>query len=197
MKFLTILVLLTIILIPALFADETGYASWYAGKYHGRQTASGEIFDTNKFTAAHKTLPFDTVVKVTNLENGKSTVVRINDRGPFIEGRIIDLSLAAAKDIDIVNSGVAKVKITIVEGDAGKAENYVYKIQIAAFSNLKNAQAASTKVKAAGLSPAIEKAGTIYRVVVPNIRQDNIEKSEEILKSNGFKDYLVKKEIKL
>ena len=90
---------------------ETGYASFYSDKFDGRLTSNGETFRQNKFTAAHKKLAFGTSVKVTNLANDKSVVVRINDRGPFVSGRIIDLSKAAAKQIDMVGAGVAKVKI--------------------------------------------------------------------------------------
>lgn len=93
-----------------------GRASYYADKYHGRMTANGEIFDKRAMTAAHKTLPFNTVVRVTNLDNGKSVVVRINDRGPFIKGRTIDLSEKAAEDIAMVNKGVVDIKMEIVEG---------------------------------------------------------------------------------
>lgn len=98
-------------------AGETfkGYASFYADKFHGRKTSSGEVFDMNGFTAAHRTLPFGTKVKVTNIKNGKSIVVKINDRGPFKEERIIDLSKAAAESIDMVNDGVAEVEIKILE----------------------------------------------------------------------------------
>jgi len=99
-------------------SSESGVASYYAHKYHGRMTASGERFDMNALTAAHKTLPFGTKVKVTNLENGKSVTVRITDRGPFVKGRVIDLSLAAAKKIDMVKAGVAQVEIRRVGGDA-------------------------------------------------------------------------------
>lgn len=91
--------------------SETGMASFYADKYVGRKTSNGEKFKQNKLTAAHKTLPFGTKVKVTNLNNGQSVKVRINDRGPFIQGRIIDLSKKAAKKIDMVNAGVTKVTI--------------------------------------------------------------------------------------
>lgn len=90
---------------------ETGLASFYADKYVGRKTSNGETFRQNKLTAAHKTLPFGTKVKVINQNNGKSVKVRINDRGPFIQGRIIDLSKKAAKKIDMVNDGVTKVRI--------------------------------------------------------------------------------------
>lgn len=90
---------------------ESGYASYYADKYEGRKTSNGEIFRQRKLTAAHKSLPFGTKVKVTNLSNGRTVKVRINDRGPFIEGRIIDLSKAAAKKVDMISAGVTKVKI--------------------------------------------------------------------------------------
>lgn len=90
---------------------ETGLASFYSENYNGRKTANGEIYHSAKLTAAHKTLPFGTKVKVTNLSNGKSVKVRINDRGPFIPGRIIDLTRAAARKIDMENAGVVKVKI--------------------------------------------------------------------------------------
>ncbi len=92
-----------------------GYASYYAEKFHGKKTASGEIFDMNSLTAAHRTLPFGTICKVTNLENNKSVIVRINDRGPFIESRILDLSKGAARAIDGLAAGIIKVKIEILE----------------------------------------------------------------------------------
>jgi rare lipoprotein A len=90
---------------------ETGYASFYSDKFDGRSTSNGETFRQNKLTAAHKKIAFGTSVKVTNLANDKSVIVRINDRGPFVSGRIIDLSKAAAKQIDMIGAGVAKVKI--------------------------------------------------------------------------------------
>ena len=92
-----------------------GYASYYADKFHGRQTANGEIFNMHDYTAAHRNLPFDTVLLVTNLENGKKVKVRINDRGPYVKGRILDLSLQAAKDIGLINSGVAKVQLKVLK----------------------------------------------------------------------------------
>jgi len=96
-----------------------GVASYYADDYHGKQTSNGEIFDMNELTAAHRTLPFGTTARVTNLENKKSVVVRINDRGPFKEGRIIDLSLAAAKELDLIRTGTARVKIEVLEWGDG------------------------------------------------------------------------------
>jgi rare lipoprotein A len=93
---------------------EKGIASWYGEPYHGRRTASGEVYDMHAITAAHKTLPFGTVVKVDRRDTGADVKVRINDRGPFIEGRIIDLSYAAAKIIGLDIDGVAPVKIKVV-----------------------------------------------------------------------------------
>ncbi len=93
---------------------QEGEASYYAHKYHGRTTANGEVYDENKMTAAHKTLPFGTTVRVTNLANGKKVVVRINDRGPFVKGRIIDLSYKAAGELDYISRGVVKVRVEIL-----------------------------------------------------------------------------------
>ena len=90
---------------------ETGLASWYGRRFHGRLTASGEVFDQEKFTAAHRTLPWGSRAKVTNLANGKSVEVRINDRGPFGKGRIIDVSRAAARVLGIVESGITTVRV--------------------------------------------------------------------------------------
>ena len=92
----------------------TGLASWYGAKHHGKRTASGEIFDQNKFTAANRTLPWGSIVKVTNLDNGKAVEVRINDRGPFTKGRIIDLSRAAARALGMVESGVSPVRMELL-----------------------------------------------------------------------------------
>ena len=94
---------------------ESGQASFYAMKYHSRKTASGERLDQYAFTAAHRTLPFGTKVKVTNLENGKSVTVKINDRGPFVKGRVIDLTQAAFKKIGDTGSGLIDVRIVVVE----------------------------------------------------------------------------------
>src|SRR3954451_24953758 len=90
---------------------ETGIASWYGVPYHGRRSASGEVYDMHQRTAAHRSLPFETWVEVTNLANGRNVAVRINDRGPFVGGRIIDLSQAAASDIGMLRSGTARVQL--------------------------------------------------------------------------------------
>jgi len=97
-----------------------GVASYYADDYHGKLTSNGEVFNMNDLTAAHRTFPFGTSVRVTNLENKKTVVVRVNDRGPFKDGRIIDLSLAAAKELDLIRNGTARVKLEVLEWGDGK-----------------------------------------------------------------------------
>ena len=138
---------------------QTGTASWYGSKYHGRKSSNGEIYNKNKLTAAHPSLPFGTEVKVTNLSNNQSVVVRITDRGPFKGRRIIDLSEAAARKIDMIRSGVATVKMEVLTKpesevpsetalvDSVVAEVY-YVVQAGSFSDLKNAEMQSEKIKA-------------------------------------------------
>lgn len=94
--------------------DTVGMASWYGGRYHGRTTASGDIFDKNAITAAHRTLPFGSWVQVTNLANGRSMTVKINDRGPFIDGRIIDVSRQVAERLGFIQQGVTRVRVRLV-----------------------------------------------------------------------------------
>ena len=95
--------------------SETGYASWYGPGFHGKRTASGEIYDQYDYTAAHKRLPFGTIVMVEDLETHKQVMVRINDRGPYVRGRIIDLSYKAAENLDMFQRGVIKVRIQVMQ----------------------------------------------------------------------------------
>ena len=111
--FATTLALLTLATGCASSTSD-GLASYYADKYQGHKTASGERFDTARLTAAHRTLPFGTKVRVTNLDNGRSVVVRLNDRGPVVSGRVIDMSPAAAKQLDMLRAGVARVKLEVL-----------------------------------------------------------------------------------
>ncbi len=110
--FLPALLVLILFTSCGKYVTQTGKASYYADKYDGRKTSSGEIFRQSKLTAAHPSLPFGTIVTVKNLSNGKTVDVRINDRGPYARGRIIDLSRRAASDIDMIRYGVVKVKIS-------------------------------------------------------------------------------------
>ena len=107
---------------PATKHALDGTASWYGPGFHGKKTASGEIYDQNKLTAAHKTVPLGSKARVTNLENGNSVEVEINDRGPFVKGRIIDLSRAAAGALGIVESGTAPVQIELIRDSTGVTE---------------------------------------------------------------------------
>lgn len=133
--------------------SQTGVASYYGGMFHGRKTASGEIFNKNAYTAAHKTLALGSYVLVTNLRNGRKVIVRINDRGPFSHNRIIDLSVRAAKEIGMLHTGIAKVKIEAMQVDrqgyiSGKGAESLYKL--AKNSGL------SLKVKGSGKNFAIK-----------------------------------------
>lgn len=124
---------------------ETGLASWYGDPYHGRRTSSGEVYDMNQLTAAHRDLPLGTWAMVTNLENGRSVEVRINDRGPFKEDRIIDLSYAAARLIGLVGPGTARVRIQVTQlptgAFGGTQAGVAYAVQAGSFTSEANARA--------------------------------------------------------
>jgi rare lipoprotein A len=118
-----VLVALCALLTGCASSRSEGIASYYADKYQGRKTANGETFDTAKLTAAHRTLPFGTRVRVTSLTNGRSVDVRINDRGPFVAGRVIDLSPAAARKLDMIRAGIVRVKLDILGSGAVASAN--------------------------------------------------------------------------
>lgn len=117
---------------------EEGVASWYGVPFDGHRTSNGEIYDMHQFTAAHRTLPFNSVVRVTNLQNGKQTEVRINDRGPFVGNRVIDLSLSAAQAIEMVGPGTAQVRLEIVGGPNPTVG--FFGVQVGAFLREENAE---------------------------------------------------------
>lgn len=189
-KLLTPLLFITCL---SVFAAQEGIASWYGGKFQGRTTANGEIFDTNKFTAAHKSLPFGTMVKVTNLENGRTTIVRINDRGPFIPGRIIDLSRAAAMEIGMTGRGIARVRIDELESNL--PEQY-YLIQFGAFGSKANAEKLKNHLIASGLNVVLEKTSSgINRVLLKSISASKLEELKKKLVRQGISNYLVRRQI--
>jgi rare lipoprotein A len=164
---------------PGKGRTEKGLASWYGEPYHGRRTASGEIYDMHELTAAHRTLAFGTVVEVTRRDTGAEVRVRVNDRGPFVRGRIIDLSYAAARKIDLDRDGVAPVKVRVVGFDdtprtspAGPERSAGHPgdggclwVQVGAFADLSNARRAERRLEAAG-EPAVivEGPGGLHRV---------------------------------
>ncbi len=125
--------------LPHVGDEESGIASWYGHPYHGRASSSGEIYDMEKLTAAHRTLPFGTVVEVRDLDNGRAVSVRINDRGPFVEGRIIDLSRAAARDIHMLGPGTANVRLRVASLPNAIPDGY-FAVQTGAFRQRANAE---------------------------------------------------------
>ena len=152
----------------AVGSTETGVASWYGHPYHGRASASGEIYDMEKLTAAHRTMPFHTWVRVSCLENGKSVEVRINDRGPFVGDRIIDLSKAAARKIDMLGPGTAKVKVEVIRTPQGPAVPR-FAIQVGAFRDRGNAERLEREMKRKyGATRLVRHEGTpvMWRVLV-------------------------------
>jgi len=130
---------------PVLYS-ESGTASWYGPPYHNRPGANGEVYDMNALTAAHKTLPLNSLVRVTNVTTGNSTIVRITDRGPFIGDRIIDLSLAAAKAVDVWRSGTALVKVDVLSAPAPIATGGRWAVQIGAFQSRRTAAELKSKL---------------------------------------------------
>ncbi|MGA8037928.1 MAG: septal ring lytic transglycosylase RlpA family protein [Candidatus Acidiferrales bacterium] len=148
---------------------EEGVASWYGVPFNGRRTSNGEIYDMHTFTAAHRTLPFNTVVRVTNLRNGKQTEVRINDRGPFVANRIIDLSLAASQAIEMVGTGTAQVRLEIVSATANPTTGD-FGVQVGAFLQAGNADRLKAQLEQqyppVSVAPYDSPNGTFYRVRV-------------------------------
>ena len=145
-----------VVLPSAVGYVEQGVASWYGPDFHGGRTATGETYDMHAMTGAHPTLPLPTWVRVTNLENGKSVVVRLNDRGPFARGRIIDLSRAAAESLDMVRAGTARVEVqSLATGgalqSATPAAPAAYYAQAGAFGSRENAEALAGRLREAGI----------------------------------------------
>jgi rare lipoprotein A len=184
-----------------------GIASWYGPKFHGKKTSNGEMYDMYAHTAAHKTLPMNTMLKVVNKDNGKTTIVRVNDRGPFVDDRIIDLSNVAAHDIDMVKKGTAPVTIEVI-GFSGKvaslvagsstSDNYEttvassnFSIQIGAFKNLDGAKEYQSKYKLVdGRYRAIIKEfemnnEPIYKIWLTGFQ--SIEEAKDFRDSSEFK----------
>ena len=159
---------------------QTGEASWYGKDFHGRPTASGEPYDMWAHTAAHRTLAFNSRVRVTHLGTGASTVVRINDRGPFVKNRIIDLSLAAARDLGMDRTGTAQVRIQVV-GDDG-----VYLLQLASFKDRANAETLRDRVRGVGYDAQLQQAGNIIRVVIRDLDSAAADRVTADLVRRGF-----------
>ncbi len=153
---------------PMLGDSETGLASWYGHPYHGRPAADGEIYDMEAMVAAHRTLPFNTWVRVVNVTNSKSVDVRIIDRGPFVDGRVIDLSRAAARAIDLLGPGVGPVRLKVIRLPENP-EPAVFAVQVGAFRNRDNADRLRDAMAACyGTARVVSRADTpdLWRVLV-------------------------------
>ncbi len=183
---------------------ESGIASWYGRDFHGRSTSNGEVYDMHAITAAHKVLPMHTMVLVQNMDNGRKLVVRVNDRGPFVKGRIIDLSYAAAKKIGLLRAGTARVTVTAL-GEVQKKDargNIIFKkhedlqtgeyfVQIGAFLQKYNALKLQEKFINAHHKVVIRKAqvnGKLFYRVQVYVGQTlkNARKSEAALLEKGY-----------
>jgi rare lipoprotein A len=151
---------------------ETGIASWYGHPYHGRIAANGERYDMEEMTAAHRTLPFETRVRVVNTVNEKTVDVRITDRGPFIDGRVIDLSRAAARAIDMIGPGIAPVRVEVTSMPETVREG-VFAVQVGAFREKENAERARIHMAAKYGAARLVHRDSFWRVLV------GAEKTEE------------------
>jgi rare lipoprotein A len=177
--------------------SEQGVASWYGFPFHGRRASDGEIYDMNQMVAAHRTLPFNTIVRVTNLNNGKQTEVRIIDRGPFVEGRIIDLSHAAALAIDMVGTGTAPVKLEVLSGPSNPTAG-IFGVQIGAFSDEANADRIRDRMLQTYASVTIQEIDTpnghFYRVRVGRYAtEDQAEQAAaKLTQDGGFNSFVVR-----
>lgn len=162
---------------------QTGVASWYGEAFHGKRTSSGTIYNMHEMTAAHKTLPLPSLVRVTNLSNSKSVVVIVDDRGPFVKDRLIDLSYAAAKELDIVRSGTAEVEVEALGGASGAGPVIVYS----------PGNTPSTSSPAGGnIAPTLVPAQNLYMQVGAFGRLDNAERLKAYLESKGVSKVVIR-----
>ena len=185
---------------------ENGLASWYGEKFHGRLTANQEVYDMHRMTAAHKSLPLPSYIKVLNHNNGKSVTVRVNDRGPFVEGRIVDLSYAAAKKIGMTEAGLVPVTIEVIGAPVSKPKTQVSNladkrrrgyIQVGSYQEIDNASRVVRLLKEHNLAPILRR--TSYRGTTDihyvrlgpfNTRQE-LDAVGKLLIRSGFNDYQV------
>ena len=165
---------------------ETGLASWYGPPYHNRRGANGEVYDMNAMTAAHRTLPLNSLVRVTNLATKQSALVRITDRGPFVEGRVIDLSLAAAKETGVWRAGTARVRLEVLEAPSPLEKGGRWCVQIGAFSEEEEAQKLKDRLARRYRTARVLAFGSPvgdYWVRV-RVLGDDRRRAEEVLKEN-------------
>jgi rare lipoprotein A len=181
---------------PAGYLEE-GNASWYGVPFNGRRASNGEIYDMYKLTAAHRTLPFETMVRVTNLNNGKSTTVRITDRGPFVDNRIIDLSLAAAREIESIGPGVVPVRVEVLTPGIDPTGGF-FTVQVGAFRDQANAQRLRDRLNLSYSPIFIQQYdspdGMFYRVRVGKVSGEDAARQfgEQLRSREGFTPIVVR-----
>lgn len=181
---------------------EKGQASWYGKKFHGHLTSNGEIYDMYSMSAAHKTLPLPSYVKVTNLDNGKSTIVRVNDRGPFHEGRIIDLSYAAAYKLGVLQTGTANVEIAVVNTQKPtlaplKSQQTQYIIQVASSQHEQRVRTLAEEIGQSLTVPSfVESENQHYRIFLgPFTDYALTQETLERVKSLGYQTAFIRKNL--
>ncbi len=180
---------------------QSGQASWYGKKFHGHLTSNGEVYDMYSMSAAHKTLPIPCYVKVTNKDNGKTTIVRVNDRGPFHPGRIIDLSYAAAYKLDVIKTGVANVEIEYISVKAPVDQPYKaaqfsgYLIQTASSSHEEKSRTLAENIsQTLALETYVESDGNSFRILVgPFSEYYETTNALQKLKANGYPQAFIRK----
>jgi rare lipoprotein A len=172
---------------------EHGQASWYGPGFHGRRTANGEKFDQNGVSAAHKTLPFGTVLRVHNLDNGKTLDVRVNDRGPFVAGRIVDLSKGAARQLDLIRSGVAPVRVEVLQWPEHLVPNPDRRkhraVQVASFREHQRARQLARDLEHdpdLQEEVVVERARPWHRVRIRRVSLARLDAVLTLLRSRGF-----------
>lgn len=184
--------------------DEVGLASWYGSDFHGRKTANGQTYNMYGVSAAHKTLPLGSRVRVTNLENDRSVVLTVNDRGPFVNERILDLSYGAAKKLGTVERGVAKVRVTALDQDPAPAPERIstaaikrYQVRVGAFAVRDNAERVHRRLVGAGYPGAsiamVSRDGQVLHIVVAGsfADRDQAERVLEALKGEFPTSYII------
>ena len=196
---------------------EIAVASFYGEDFDGKLTSNGELFDMNDYTCAHRTLPFDTMLCITNLANGKSVKVRVNDRGPFVLGREIDLSTAAAKELDMTKNGTTNVMIEVIKlgpdtalsqqtaekakllmaGKKSKTESHpegtLWDIQVGAYNSKENAKNKAKELSKAGFRGiVIQSTSEVFRVALKAVDGKDIPNMTAALEEKGFNEYIIR-----
>lgn len=181
---------------PRVGTTQRGVASWYGEPFHGRKTASGEVYDMHGLTAAHRELPLGTVVEVRNLDNGRKITLRVNDRGPFVKGRVLDVSYAGAKELGMVGPGTARVELRVVQlgvGPSGETLTTRFAVQVGAFGERRNAEVLHRKLEPHYQDVELVEDGRWHRVRIGNLRTEkDARKLQGDLQRRGYPAVVVR-----